>query len=101
MLAFWASIFFVTVVGYISSYVASGILTVVACWLSATRSMRTTLRRYGSKLHDLWRLYQLLSVGDVLLRAKRHYALVPRQAARPQLPPDHTLSALQFKGLLR
>ena len=46
----------------------------------------------GSKLHDYssgW--LPIIDRGDGRTRAKRRYALVPRQAARPQLPPDYTL----------
>ena len=96
MLAFWASIFFVTVVRRIciSSYVASGIFkAVVACGLVGTQ-----LNAHSSFLDAAQNFtftaaadYQLLTVGDGRTRVKRRYALVPRQAAPPQLPPDCTL----------
>lgn len=96
MLAFWASIFFVSVVRRICiiSCVASGIFYALsASWLTGTQltaqvsSLNTAQNFTITAAAD----YKLLSVGDGRTRAKRRYALVPRQAARPQLPPDCSL----------
>jgi iron complex transport system substrate-binding protein len=96
MLAFSASIFFVTLVRriWIRSGVASGIFkALIVCWLSGTQltaqvSPLDTAQNFTiTAAAD----YQLLTVSDGRTRAKRRYALVPRQAARPQLPPDCSL----------
>ena len=96
MLAFWASIFFVTVVHriWISSCVASGICyAVVVCWLTGTPLTAQVPPLDAAQNFTITAAadYKLLTVSDNRTRAKRRYALVPRQAARPQLPPDCTL----------